>query len=236
MEEGHEEVHVRSADLVRDFVFGFGDGINTSLGIAAGVGAATVSSSLVILAAVVGMFTGAKAMAVQNYLAVKSQKQVLQAEIRREAWEVENLSEAETLEIMEIYKAKGFKGALLNEIVKHIISNPKRWLRTMVVEELGLNPEVENMNPLKNATVMFLAFIIGGVLPILPYLMAEGLPALLASIGISLVASFLVGLYKGRLTGRNMVTSGLEMMLLGTGIALVGYGIGGALGLEMHKL
>src|SRR5438445_762701 len=71
-EPRHIESHQKETSSIRDFVFGFGDGINTSLGIVAGVGGADVSSNLIILAAIVAMFTGAKAMAVQNYLAVKS--------------------------------------------------------------------------------------------------------------------------------------------------------------------
>ena len=76
-------------------VFGFGDGVNTSLGIIAGVGGAAVAAEIVILAALVGMFTGAKAMAVQNYLAVKSQREILQSEIKREEFEIENVPEKE---------------------------------------------------------------------------------------------------------------------------------------------
>ena len=70
-------------------MFGFGDGINTSLGIAAGVGGADVASNFIILAALIGMFTGAKAMAVQNYLAVKSHRELLKSEIAREEYEIE---------------------------------------------------------------------------------------------------------------------------------------------------
>ena len=73
----HVEPHIKESNHIRDFVFGFGDGINTSLGIVAGVGGANSSADFIILAALVGMFTGAKAMAVQNYLAVKSQREIL---------------------------------------------------------------------------------------------------------------------------------------------------------------
>jgi vacuolar iron transporter family protein len=75
----HIEPHFKESNYIRDLVFGFGDGINTSLGIVAGVGGAVIAADVVILAilaALVGMFTGAKAMAVQNYLAVKSQRQI----------------------------------------------------------------------------------------------------------------------------------------------------------------
>jgi VIT1/CCC1 family predicted Fe2+/Mn2+ transporter len=75
----HIEPHIKESNYIRDLVFGFGDGVNTSLGIVAGVGGAIITADVVILAALVGMFTGAKAMAVQNYLAVKSQRQKLNA-------------------------------------------------------------------------------------------------------------------------------------------------------------
>src|SRR5574338_1644474 len=105
-EPRHMEPHLSESSGIRDFVFGFGDGINTSLGIAAGAGGADVSSNIIILAAVVGMFTGAKAMAVQNYLAVKSQRQILNFEIEREKWEMENVPDKEKKEIEDIYKSK----------------------------------------------------------------------------------------------------------------------------------
>ena len=70
-EPRHIERHQKESSSIWDFVFGFGDGINTSLGLVAGVGGANESSSIIILAALVAMFTGAKAMAVQNYLAVR---------------------------------------------------------------------------------------------------------------------------------------------------------------------
>lgn len=66
---GHVEPHIKDSNHIRDFVFGIGDGINTSLGIVADVGGANSSADFIILAALVGMFTGAKAMAVQDYLA-----------------------------------------------------------------------------------------------------------------------------------------------------------------------
>ena len=141
-EPRHTEPHIAESSTIRDFVFGFGDGINTSLGIAAGVGGANVASDIIILAALVGMFTGAKAMAVQNYLAVKSQRQLLESEIEREKWEIENKPDVEREEIVDIYKAKGFAGKDLEMIVNKITSDKKVWLDTMLAEELKLNIDI----------------------------------------------------------------------------------------------
>jgi VIT1/CCC1 family predicted Fe2+/Mn2+ transporter len=153
---------------IRDIVFGFGDGINTSLGIVAGVGGAQIQADIVILAALIGMFTGAKAMAVQNYLAIKSEKEVL--------------------------------GTLEG-------------------------------HPVKSAIVMFISFLVGGILPILPYFAVKyGLfnsnVAIVTAVMFSIMASFTMGGVKGRMANKNWVRSGIEMAGLGTGVALVGYGLG----------
>jgi vacuolar iron transporter family protein len=229
----HIEPHIKETSYIRDLVFGFGDGVNTSLGIIAGVGGAIIAADIVILAALVGMFTGAKAMAVQNYLAVKSQREILKSEIKREEFEIEHTPEQERHEIEEIYKSKGFEGDDLKRVVDRITSNKEVWLKTMLTEELGLNLDILG-NPLKGALIMFGSFLLGGILPILPYFVVKaGLisstTAIIVAIMISIISSFVVGAIKSRLAQMNIVKGGIEMAGLGTGIALVGYGIGAEL-------
>jgi len=228
IEPRHIEPHIKQSSYIRDVVFGFGDGVNTSLGIVAGVGAAEISAGIVILAALVGMFTGAKAMAVQNYLAVKSQREILESEIKRELYEIEHLPDRERQEIEEIYKAKGFEGEELQKVVDKITSDKDVWLKTMLTEELGLNLEIAG-HPLKSAFTMFGAFLLGGILPIIPFFFTGGLVALLIGIGISITSSFIVGAKKSKMAKKNWVRGGIEMAGLGTGIALLGYGIGAEL-------
>jgi len=227
-EPRHIEPHLKESSSMRDFVFGFGDGVNTSLGLAAGVGGANVSSDIIILAALVAMFTGAKAMAVQNYLAVKSHRELLKSEIAREKWEIENKPEDERREIEEIYEKKGFSGKELEMIVNKITSDKKVWLDTMLTEELNLNLEIAG-HPLKSALRMFGSFLVGGILPIIPFFFASGLTPLLIAIGFSLTSSFIVGAIKSRMANIGIIKGGIEMAGLGTGIALIGYGIGSEL-------
>lgn len=229
----HVEPHIKESSHIRDLVFGFGDGVNTSLGIISGVGGASVAADIVILAALVGMFTGAKAMAVQNYLAVKSQREILESEIKREKFEIENVPDKERQEIEDIYMAKGFRGDDLRRVVNKITSDKDVWLKTMLTEELGLNLEILG-SPLKGALVMFGAFLLGGIIPIVPYFAVKAgiLPSSTAigiAIGLSLTSSFIVGAIKSRMAKKNWVRGGMEMAVLGTGIALVGYGIGSEL-------
>ena len=227
-EPRHTEPHLTESSTIRDFVCGVGDGINTSLGIAAGGGGANVASDIIILAALVGMFTGAKAMAVQNYLAVKSHKQLLESEIAREKWEIENKPDLERQEIVDIYKAKGFTGKDLEMVVNKVTSDKKVWLDTMLTEELKLNPDVAG-KPLKSALIMFVSFLAGGMLPINPFFFGSGYSALAIAIGISVTASFIVGAVKSRMAETGIIKGGLEMAGLGTGVALIGFGIGNEL-------
>ncbi|MEO9296068.1 MAG: VIT1/CCC1 transporter family protein [Nitrososphaera sp.] len=229
----HVEPHIKESNYIRDLVFGFGDGVNTSLGIVAGVGGAIISADVVILAALIGMFTGAKAMAVQNYLAVKSQREILESEIKREEYEIENMPDRERQEIEDIYREKGFQGKDLDMVVNKITSDKGVWLKTMLTEELGLNLDILG-NPLKGALVMFGAFLLGGILPIIPYFAVKAgfmssLTAIVIAIAISVTSSFVVGAIKGRIAKKSWVKGGIEMAGLGTGIALVGYGIGAEL-------
>src|SRR6478672_3541086 len=229
----HIEPHIKESSYIRDLVFGFGDGVNTSLGIVAGVGGAAISADVVILTALIGMFTGAKAMAVQNYLAVKSQREILESEIKREEFEIENMPDRERQEIEQVYRAKGFEGKELEMVVDKITSNKDVWLKTMLTEELGLNLDIIG-SPLKGALVMFGAFLLGGILPILPYFVVKAgfissSTAIGIEIGLSITYSFIVGALKAKLAKKNWIKGGIEMAGLGTGVALVGYGIGSEL-------
>jgi predicted membrane protein (TIGR00267 family) len=95
----------------------------------------------------------------------------------------------------------------------------------MLTEELNLNLEIAG-HPIKSAFRMFGAFLLGGILPIIPFFFATGLTPLLIAIGISITASFIVGAIKSRMANTNLIKGGIEMAGLGTGIALIGYGIG----------
>lgn len=61
--------------------------------------------------------------------------------IEEERWEIEHHRHQERLELAEIYRAKGFEGKLLEEVLDVLMSDNNRLLKVMLEEELGLTLE-----------------------------------------------------------------------------------------------
>jgi vacuolar iron transporter family protein len=122
---------------------------------------------------------------------------------------MQTIPEKEKEEIEEIYRAKGFEVEESTKIVNKITSNKDVWLKTMLTEELGLNLEILG-NPLKGALAMFGSFLLGGILPILPYFavkvgMISSIAAIVIAIVISVTSSFIVGALKCRMAKKSWI-------------------------------
>jgi VIT1/CCC1 family predicted Fe2+/Mn2+ transporter len=125
--------------------------------------------------------------------------------------------------------AKGFPREDAERIAERVFRDPKLALDTLVREELGLDPD-ELGSPWGAAIGSFLAFAVGAVVPIIPYLFGSGTAALLVSLGLSLAALFVVGAAVSLLTGRSMLFSGLRQMGIGAAAAGVTYLVGSIIG------
>jgi len=117
----------------------------------------------------------------------------------------------------------------LKGIVKKIISNKRRWLKVMMEEELRLFPE-DYDKPGKSAILLGVSAVIGSLIPIIPFFFLTVKNGMIAALGASVAALFLVGVVKARMTEMNWKKSGLELAIIGTLAALVGFGIGKLLG------
>src|SRR4029077_21012644 len=107
-------------------------------------------------------------MGVGAFVASKSQRAFFQAEIAREAWEIEHMPDHERQEIREIYQKLGFTPDEGDIIVRRVTSNPDLWLRVMSREELGLAEEVFD-SPVRVGLVTSLAYQVGALLLLVPY-------------------------------------------------------------------
>ncbi|UCH61352.1 MAG: VIT1/CCC1 transporter family protein, partial [Anaerolineales bacterium] len=138
---------------------------------------------------------------------------------------IQDVPHLERQEIRKIYKEKGFKGDMLERIVETITANEDVWVAVMMAEEHQLIPTNRHI-ALRSALVVGLAAIIGSLIPLMPFLFLPVKLSIWVSILISAVVLFVVGAYKARVTVGRPARSGLEMALIGTLSALVGYAVG----------
>jgi VIT1/CCC1 family predicted Fe2+/Mn2+ transporter len=228
----HGEVwHTMEGRAIREIIFGLNDGLITAFCFVAGVSSAHVLPVIVFLTGLAQAAAGAISMFFGGYLSSKAQREFFHREIERERYEIENEPQKETDEIREIYEARGFSKDEIEILVRRITSDKQKWLEFMVREELGLAPERFDQ-PVKVAVIIGLSFLVGGLLPVLPYaFLHEGHAAILTSTLITLIALFAVGAIKTKLTKTSWFSNGLESLTIGVIAGGIGFGVGKLLAL-----
>jgi vacuolar iron transporter family protein len=224
----------RSGTL-RAVIFGVSDGLVSNLALVMGVaGAANTGSSdgnehFILLAGIAGLLAGAFSMAAGEYISMQSQRELFERQIALERAELQAMPEEEQAEMAALYRSKGFPPEEADRIAARLFEDPERALDTLIREELGLDPD-ELGSPLGAAGGSFVAFAIGAVVPVIPYLLASGQAAFVASIALSLAALFAVGAAVSLLTGRGFLFSGVRQVLIGAAAAVVTFIVGSVIG------
>ncbi len=212
---------------VREIVFGFNDGSISTLALLAGVTGGALARGQILIAGVSAVIAGAISMAIGAYISSKSEIEYHHTEIAREKYEIENVPEIEREEIRQIYLKKAdFTEEELNLIANRITADKKTWLDSMMKEELGLFEE-RFENPVKVGLIMLLAFMAGGIVPILPFLLiATPQTSFLAASTVTFASLFTVGVWKTTFTNKQWLMSGSEMVFVGILAAAIPYLIG----------
>ncbi|MGB8996446.1 MAG: VIT1/CCC1 transporter family protein, partial [Pseudonocardiaceae bacterium] len=192
----------------------------------AGAGAARTT---ILLAGVAGLLAGAFSMAAGEYVSMSGQREMYQREISLEATELAEKPEEEHAELVLLYRAKGLDRADAERLADRIMTNPQVALDTLAREELGLDPD-QLGSPWSAALSSLLAFAAGAFVVVLPYLIGGGPAALLAAIGLAVLALSGVGAGLWILNGRSALRSGLRQVLAGGLAAAVTFGVGHLIG------
>jgi len=211
--------------IIREIVFGMEDGMVSTLGAVTGIAAATGSHFTVVLSGLVVVAVESISMGVGSYLSNKSETDVEVRKLFEEKMELKDLPEEERKELEEIYIKDGWPPALARTMATTASQNKKLFLNEMAYHELGIFPDGEDY-PVKKGFAMFFSYVLGGAIPLVPYLLFGMRVGIITSIVITLAGLFLLGVGTTRFTKRKWWRAGLEMLLLATAAALVGYLVG----------
>jgi predicted membrane protein (TIGR00267 family) len=226
MEEPHK---LKTGEHLRNFILGAQDGIVNVLGLVLGVATATLNTNVIIISGLAGLFAESVSMGAVAFTSSSAERDFYKSQIRKEKREIKEIPKIERKEIEAIYKKKGFKGEELKKIVEKITSNKKIWLKTMMREELGLS-EKNIGNPTGSLIWVLLATILGSIIPILPFFIFSVKEGIVASIILSSLALFLVGVIKGKCTLEDWRKTGIQLLIIGLTAAVLGYLFGLLLG------
>lgn len=215
-------------DYLSEFVYGGIDGAVTTFAVVAGATGANLSSDIVIILGFANLIADGFAMSVGSFLSTKSAQQNYNKHKKIEYWEVDHLPEKETEEIRDIYRAKGFEGELLEQVVEVITADKDRWVDVMMKEELEM--QEESKSPLAMGIVTFISFLILGLIPLIIYLVDYIQPLEKNMFPISTVMTIIsfgiIGFLKSLITNTNRLKGVLETVLLGMAAATLAYFVG----------
>jgi len=221
----HVERHFTATEAVRDVVIGMSDGLTVPFALAAGLSAAVTSSSLIVTAGLAEVAAGAIAMGLGGYLAAKTDIEHFDAEVARERREIAEVPHREVAEVESVMRGFGLEGEPLERVVAAITADRDRWVEFMMRFELG----IERPDPRRaftSALTIGGAYIVGGLVPLVPYMLVPAVPdAMVWSVISTGVALLAFGAIKGRFTGMNLVRSAIQTLVVGGLAAGAAFGL-----------
>ena len=213
-----------SGGFLRNVVYGFNDGLTANFGLVAGVIGAGVAPHVILVSGLAGTIADALSMGASGYLAAKSEQEVYAHEIEMEKEEIRIMPEVEEEELALLYQAKGVDPRTARRMAEEMMRDPERALAEQVREELKIGEA--HATPLKEGWLTGGATAVGAFIPVAPFLVLEGPAAAWTAFGIAMLSHFAVGAARSLFTGRGVVRSGIDMFVVGVGVAGVGYFVG----------
>jgi vacuolar iron transporter family protein len=206
----HVEQHFTAGETIRDIVIGMSDGLTVPFALAAGLSGAVSSTHIVVTAGLAEIAAGSIAMGLGGYLAARGDAEHYSSELVREQLEIKEKPEAEKAEVMEIFQSYGLTAEESAPVVEALSKRPGAWVDFMMRLELGLD-KPEPGRALTCAVTIALSYIVGGLIPLSPYmLLPVARTALLVSVVATLLALLIFGYIKGRFTEHGLCGVGYK--------------------------
>ena len=221
----HTEKHFTASEFVHDIVIGMADGLTVPFALAAGLTGAVASTGIVVTAGFAEIAAGSIAMGLGGYLAARTDIEHYNNERKREEDEIIHLPEMEEQEIADVFSEYGLNREQIEPVIDALKKNPKKWVDFMMKFELGLD-EIQPKRARDSALTIALSYIVGGLIPLSPYLLISSIStALIYSVAVTLAALFIFGYVKGKFTGLKPLASGIRTVVIGGLAAGVAFGI-----------
>jgi len=207
---------------LRAGVLGANDGIMSTSGLILGVAASPgVSSGTILVAGVAAVVAGSISMAGGEYTSVSAQKDSEKAALATERKELAENPEGELRELAWFYEQKGMSPKLAMRVAEELTG--KDALKAHAEAELGIDSD-HHVSPTQAALSSFVAFALGGMLPLLAVIgpwVEYRIAATVASVVLALILTGFVGAKIGGAKSGRGIFRNLAVSLLTMGVTYV---------------
>jgi VIT1/CCC1 family predicted Fe2+/Mn2+ transporter len=214
----------------RDIILGVNDGLISTFLLVAGVSGSGLSSTDILLTAIAGALAGAVSMASGEFIATKSQNEVMKGEIKLERTHIRENKKDELGELTELLQVIGITSAnpgLIDQLVAYYDNDNNALLKLMIALEFGV-VEDEERSPITAALVSGFLFTLGSLPSVLPFAI-ENVTAkmgLVCAAVATTLSLFLVGGIKTWATRGNCWNAAAENLIVAGLGGLVAYFVG----------
>lgn len=225
--EHDENEHDNIQGNFKAAVFGFSDGLTTNLNLILGI-YATISRTYsneeitrtVILLGMAGLFAGASSMACGEWLSAKAEHDFQHRELQVEAQHLKQITSIEQQHMKKLLESYGLSASTANSVNSDLALLPlSRQVQFHAKFELGIDVDDED-SPLKNALCMWVCFVCGALLPLMPWFLTSSVKlAFAGSIAGSLVGWLGISLFQVRGHYRALPRTFLRQVVVG-GLAI----------------
>jgi vacuolar iron transporter family protein len=228
------EPHVgASRQYWRDIILGVNDGLVSMFLLVAGVVGGGFDRRQVLLTAVAGAIAGAVSMGAGEYLATKSQREVLASEIDLEKTHIEHFRNRELAQLYQLFRDMGIDEGDLPDVVRAFSRDDQTLLNAMKVLEFGM-VDSEDRSPITAMIMSGGLFLSGSVPSVLPFIFdVRPHVGLAIAAGLAAIALFAVGVVKTLITRSNPVAAGIENLAIAALGGVLAYGAGRLVGVAV---
>lgn len=232
-ERPHAPLRRIGGNALRAAVLGANDGLVSNLALVMGVAGADLSGQAILITGIAGLLAGAGSMALGEWVSVQSSRELYHRQLEIEAREIRDTPEAETEELVQVYRAKGLRDHEARLVAERIMQDQDLALRTMAAEELGIDPDDLGGSAWVAAGTSFALFAVGAIVPVLPFVFLSVRPGIAVSLMLSGLGLVGLGVAISRFTGRGAVRSGVRQLVLGLAAAGLTFLVGRILGVTL---
>jgi vacuolar iron transporter family protein len=220
----HKEKHLTGNALLSDIAIGMSDGLVVPFALAAGLSGAVSSNGIIIIAGIAAITAGSIAMGLGGYFSGKTEQDDYNTQMKREYDEGNDLRHRDIEQSKEFFGNLGLSEELQEQATKEVAKDRDKWAEFIMKYELAKKQDPNRAT--KSAWNIGLSYVIGGLVPVLPYFFTDSPSTGLKYSGaLTLICLFVFGWFKSKIAGAHPLWGAVRITMIAAIAAAAAFGV-----------